>query len=91
MTHTCLGLAGAKGPILIEGPMSADPEYLNMLAALCSEGVTAFGSSTGTSRGAALLFGGSSPSMGRQIPTPKEAAALAEYAKKWRQAVEAEP
>nr|WP_250810201.1 FGGY-family carbohydrate kinase [Neorhizobium tomejilense] len=57
MTETCLDLIGAKGPVLVEGPFSANPAYLQALAALLGREVMALPGSTGTSQGAALLAG----------------------------------
>lgn len=57
MTETCLGLAGAKGPILVEGPFALNGLYLSLLAGLTEREVLAVPGSTGTSQGAALLAG----------------------------------
>lgn len=57
MTETCLDLAGAKGPILVEGPFALNGLYLNLLAGLTGREVLAVPGSTGTSQGAALLAG----------------------------------
>lgn len=57
MTETCLGLIGAKGPVLVEGPFSANAAYLEALASSVGRKVIALPGSTGTSQGAALLAG----------------------------------
>jgi sugar (pentulose or hexulose) kinase len=57
MTDVCLGLIGAKGPILVEGPFALNKIYTAALAALTSSQVIALPGSTGTSLGAALLTG----------------------------------
>lgn len=57
MTETCLGLIGADGPILVEGPFAANPAYLAALSAVLGRPVMALPGSTGTSQGAALLAG----------------------------------
>lgn len=57
MTQTCLDLAGAKGPILVEGPFALNTLYLSLLAGLTGREVIAVPGSTGTSQGAALLAG----------------------------------
>jgi sugar (pentulose or hexulose) kinase len=57
MTEACLGLIGAKGPIIVEGPFALNGTYLTLLAALTGRDVTALPGSTGTSQGAALLAG----------------------------------
>lgn len=70
MTETCLNLIGAKGPVLVEGPFSANPAYLQALTALLGRKVMALPGSTGTSQGAALLAGiAAKTKSGRTIPT----------------------
>jgi sugar (pentulose or hexulose) kinase len=61
MTHTGLKMIGAKGPCVVEGPFARNTDYLNMLATLCPDGVEPKTSATGTSIGAALLFGQTAP------------------------------
>jgi len=71
MTETCLDLIGAKGPVLVEGPFSANPAYLQALTTLLAREVVALPGSTGTSQGAALLAGISPKTKpGRAVPTP---------------------
>lgn len=71
MTDTCLDLIGAKGPVLVEGPFSANPAYLQALSALLGREVVALPGSTGTSQGAALLAGISPKTKpGRAVPAP---------------------
>lgn len=55
MTATCLGMIGADGPTVVEGPFARNDAYLAMLAAATGRGVEASGSATGTAVGAALL------------------------------------
>lgn len=57
MTQICLDLAGARGPILVEGPFALNGVYLSLLAGLTERDVLAVPGSTGTSQGAALLAG----------------------------------
>jgi sugar (pentulose or hexulose) kinase len=57
MTHTGLKMIGAKGPCVVEGPFARNTDYLDMLASLCPDRVEPKTSATGTSIGAALLFG----------------------------------
>ncbi|WP_010140955.1 FGGY-family carbohydrate kinase [Oceanicola sp. S124] len=86
MTRTCLDLIGAQGPVVVEGPFARNPDYLAMLAALSPEGVEISASATGTSIGAALLFGPA----GAPPPPRRVAAAdprLAAYAADWRAAL----
>jgi sugar (pentulose or hexulose) kinase len=55
MTATALGLIGARGPSVVEGPFASNAAFLKMLAAATGRDVVAAGSATGTSGGAALL------------------------------------
>ncbi|MEJ5899528.1 FGGY-family carbohydrate kinase [Ochrobactrum teleogrylli] len=57
MTESCLGLLGAKGPIVVEGPFSDNPIYLKALANFSGREVEAIAGSTGTATGAGLLAG----------------------------------
>lgn len=60
MTATCLRLIGARGDIVVEGPLGANRPFVSMLAqaAGCRVVVPDEGNVTGTSVGAALLCGG---------------------------------
>ena len=82
MTDTCLGLTGAKGSAIIEGPFARNPDYSAMLATLRPEGVEIASSATGTSAGAALLCmdAASAPRTRAVAPDPR----LADYAARWR-------
>ncbi|SPF81624.1 FGGY-family carbohydrate kinase [Pseudoprimorskyibacter insulae] len=87
MTDTCLGLTGASGPTVIEGPFARNADYLSMLAAIRPAGVEVAASSTGTSVGAALLcLGAQSGVATRSIPAP-DTSVLQSYADRWRRAV----
>ncbi|WP_337183401.1 FGGY-family carbohydrate kinase [Shinella sp.] len=57
MNEACLGLIGAKGPTIVEGPFAANRLYLTLLAALTGRPAIAVPGSTGTSQGASLLTG----------------------------------
>ena len=57
MNEACLGLIGAGGPTVVEGPFAANGLYRTLLAALTGRPVIAVPGSTGTSQGAALLAG----------------------------------
>jgi sugar (pentulose or hexulose) kinase len=88
MTAECLGLTGAAGPVIVEGPFAANAAYCRMLQAACGRQVLRAASQTGTSIGAALLFGAP------DAPPPLEATALAgdmsdyrSYAMAWRATV----
>ena len=82
MTDTCLGLTGARGPAIIEGPFARNPDYCAMLATLRPDGVEIASSATGTSAGAALLCvkAASAPQTRAVAPDPR----LADYAARWR-------
>lgn len=87
MTETCLGLIGAKGPTLVEGPFSGNPAYLGALRMLLGREVLALPGSTGTSQGAALLAG-ARPSPVAETPVPPaRLGGLAAYRSAWRSAV----
>jgi sugar (pentulose or hexulose) kinase len=55
VTDTCLTLAGADGPVIVEGPYAHNPVFLGTLAALVGRPVKARPGATGTTEGAALL------------------------------------
>ena len=57
MTGTCLRLSGAYGPVIVEGPFARNTVFLTMLAAATGRDILRCKSATGTSIGAALLFG----------------------------------
>ena len=57
LNEACLGLIGAKGPTIVEGPFAANRLYLTLLAALTGRPAIAVPGSTGTSQGASLLTG----------------------------------
>ena len=61
MTSTCLGLIGAEGPVIVEGPFAANRVFLMMLKVATGREVLAGGSATGTSIGAACLAAGRAP------------------------------
>ena len=58
MTGTCLNLVGGAGPTIVEGPFARNPEYLAMLHVVTARPVFTNSAVTGTSIGAAMLFGG---------------------------------
>ncbi len=89
MTAECLAITGAAGPVIVEGPFAANEGYLWMLAAATGLPVRRARSRTGTSIGAALLFGQSDGMAGAtdRIRVPAAVAApLAAYAKAWQAA-----
>lgn len=92
MTGTCLHLIGADGPSVIEGAFSRNQAFLMMLAVVTGRDVTASHSATGTSIGAAMLFG---KRQGRAAADKVTSGAMAAdplwagYAARWEQAVDA--
>lgn len=90
MTATCLGLIGAAGDIVVEGPFAANRHYCDMLQAATGRPVLAqAGQSTGTAIGAALLADM------KRMPSAARAAvrevpeAWSRYARDWRAAANA--
>jgi sugar (pentulose or hexulose) kinase len=90
MTETCLALTGAQGPAIVEGPFAQDPLFSKMLAVATGRPVLQSGATTGTSIGAALLFGGrkalAHPSA---VGLDRDMLGWAEYAARWRDLVNA--
>ena len=89
-TAECLALTGSAGRVIVEGPFaSANPDYLEMLAAATGQPVLAAPASTGASVGAALLFTSSNSTPGAALaavePSPMRIARLREYAARWRE------
>ncbi len=87
MTETCLGLIGAKGPTLVEGPFAGNPIYLKALRSLLDRPVIALPGSTGTSQGAALLAAPHAlPQTGTEVETlPQD---LSTYRQAWHAAIQ---
>lgn len=89
VTSECLTLTGHRGEIVVEGPFADNRDYVEMLAAATACPVTAAGSATGTSQGAALLVTGPEvlPSPGDPVLPEDLDPRLADYAAHWRQAL----
>ena len=88
MTAESLGLTGAIGSVIVEGPFAANAAYCRMLAAACGRQVLRAGSQTGTSIGAALLFGApDSPPPMQETIMAANAAEYRRYALAWRAAI----
>ena len=85
MTDTCLQLTGAVGPTIVEGPFARNSEFTAMLAAATGREVLTSDAATGTSIGAALLFG-ESEGLAQPVSAPPAANshALCKYAARWR-------
>jgi sugar (pentulose or hexulose) kinase len=89
MTAECLALTGAEGPVIVEGPFAGNAAYCRMLAAATGRLVLCASSQTGTSVGAALLFGApDQPPPLTETIQATNLAAYATYAKAWRAAIE---
>jgi len=58
VSETCLSLAGAQGPVVVEGPFGGNPTFLAALGQLIPRPVIARPDATGTTDGAALLAAG---------------------------------
>ena len=89
VTETCLGLAGAEGPVVVEGPFARNPLFLAALAQLVPRPVVARPNATGTTDGAALLARGPGAAGKRALvdapPIAPLALDLAAYAEAWRE------
>lgn len=88
MTEACLGLIGAKGPIIVEGPFALNETYLSLLAAITGRDTMALPGSTGTSQGAALLAGIKPVSGVEKHFPPAAIAGLSAYRDRWHAAME---
>ncbi|QRI64026.1 FGGY-family carbohydrate kinase [Shinella sp. PSBB067] len=87
MNEACLGLIGAKGPTIVEGPFAANRLYLTLLAALTGRPGIAVPGSTGTSQGASLLTGIAPVATQETRVKPTDIAGLAAYRAAWLAAV----
>ncbi|KXF76347.1 carbohydrate kinase [Paramesorhizobium deserti] len=84
MTDVSLGLVGANGPIIVEGPFAKNKIYIATLSGLIGREVLALPGSTGTSLGAAMLAGmqpGASEPESNDLALPET---FAPYAETWR-------
>jgi sugar (pentulose or hexulose) kinase len=93
MAETCLKLAGAEGPTIVEGPFSRNRLFLQALTSLTHRTVIARPDATGTTDGAAVLaFGGKAPPGVHADPAPVEPLeeSLDGYAAAWREAAQRE-
>lgn len=88
MTAECLGMIGAAGPVIVEGPFARNPQFTSMLATATARPVLASPAQTGTAVGAALLFQpkGVAQQSPRDVPISPDPG-LATYAARWRDLV----
>jgi sugar (pentulose or hexulose) kinase len=87
MGAECLGLIGAEGDIVVEGPFGANSAFLRMLATATRRPVIAAGEGAGTGLGAALLAGSGGQ---RTLPAavlPEQDGRWGAYAAAWRERV----
>jgi len=84
VTAESLAVIGAQGPSLIEGPFSANPWFLRMLASATGRPVIPSPGRTGTAVGAARLFQTATPlpEADKTVILPSDR--LAGYARDWR-------
>ncbi len=89
IAETSLRLAGAEGPVLIEGPLARSGLFLSALAALVPRPVIGRPDATGTTEGAALLADGpehARPSAADPLQAVPLGGAFPAYAAAWRAA-----
>ena len=84
MTATCLDLVEGAGPTIVEGPFARNPEYLAMLQVVTGRPTLTNAAITGTSIGAAMLFGDDAfPPTLTQVATQLPVDKLRAYADRW--------
>jgi sugar (pentulose or hexulose) kinase len=85
MTGTCLSLIGGEGPTIVEGPFAQNEAYLHFLATTTGRPVWVSAGRTGTSVGAALLFG-TSEALAKPYPISAagDLPGAADYVRRWR-------
>ena len=88
MGAECLSLAGAEGPVIVEGAFGGNLPFLRMLATATGRVVRGSGQGAGTGLGAALLAG---PLAMKAAPAvevlPEREALWTGYVSAWREAV----
>ena len=86
MSATCLGLIGADGETVVEGPFSTNGAFLDMLSAATGRPVRVSEGATGTSLGAAGLVLADKSHIAPQthLRAVREREALSAYAERWR-------
>ncbi|MCT8158702.1 FGGY-family carbohydrate kinase [Pseudoruegeria sp. SHC-113] len=86
VTARCLQGIGQEGPVIVEGPFGRNRAFLQMLSALRPGPVFTSTGQTGTSEGAALLWGQGVPEQALEpapTPAPEHEDAFRPYAKAW--------
>ena len=87
VTETCLDLAGAQGPIIVEGPFARNALFLGALAQRVPRPVIVRPDATGTTEGAALLAAGANAKPEHRADPPPIAPLdidLSAYAEEWQ-------
>ena len=91
MTARCLALVGHAGDVVVEGPLTRNRPFLDMLAIGTDTPVFVSESATGTSAGAALLAKSGRVNAGRAIPHRVSAGrrqSFRDYAERWNRLVQ---
>nr|CAD6405600.1 carbohydrate kinase [Rhizobium sp. Q54] len=83
MTDVCLGLIGAQGPVLVEGPFASNRAYLQALQGVLGRSVLALRGSTGTSQGAGCLAGVRLESEARAVAPDMSLEGIGSYRECW--------
>lgn len=88
MGAECLDLAGAEGPVIVEGAFGGNLAFLRMLATATGRVVHGSGQGAGTGLGAALLAGPLAVKAGPAVEVmPERDAVWTGYVSAWRAAV----
>ncbi|MDP3193882.1 FGGY-family carbohydrate kinase [Tabrizicola sp.] len=88
MGAECLDLAGAEGPVIVEGAFGGNAAFLRMLATATGRVVRGSGQGAGTGLGAALLAGALTAKAASAVEVLPESDALwTGYVSAWREAV----
>jgi sugar (pentulose or hexulose) kinase len=88
VTETCLELCGLGHTVIVEGPLARNSIYCRALARWTSVPVKPSADATGTSLGAAVLFGGTGPATAEAPVTPF-GPEIDAYRARWREKVAA--
>lgn len=90
MATACLSLIGARGDVIVEGPLAGNRAFARMLATGTGRPVLLAGEGAGTGLGAAILAG---PVMTKRTPPlrilPETDSRWITYARRWQEAVAA--
>ncbi len=87
VTDSCLRLAGVGRFVAVEGPLARNALYCGALAALTGARVIPSPDATGTTVGAAMLFGGDAPAAAESQPVaPLDGGDFLAYCAAWRAA-----